>query len=122
MGFPGIAGMLQYIKDGRLRALAVTGAKRSPELPDVPTIAEAGVKGYEATLWLGIIGPAALPKDVIARLNTAMSGLLKQPERSELIADVWHRNRISRAERIWKICASRAAEVVDGSQGDRLEG
>ena len=80
MWFPGIAGMLQYIKDGRLRALAVTGAKRSPELPDVPTIAEAGVKGYEATLWLGILGPAALPKDVIARLNTAMSGLLKQPD------------------------------------------
>ena len=80
VGFPGIAGMLQYIKDGRLRALAVTGAKRSPELPDVPTIAEAGLKGYEATLWLGILGPAALPKDIIAKLNTAMSGILKQPD------------------------------------------
>ncbi len=80
VSFPGIAGMLQYIKDGRLRALAVTSAKRSPELPDVPTIAEAGLKGYEATLWLGIIGPAALPKDVIARLNNAMSGLLNQPD------------------------------------------
>jgi tripartite-type tricarboxylate transporter receptor subunit TctC len=80
VGFPGIAGMLQYIKDGRLRALAVTSAKRSPELPDVPTIAETGVRGYEASLWLGIIGPAALPKDVIAKLNTAVSGLLKQPD------------------------------------------
>ena len=80
VGCPGIAGMLQYIKSGRLRALAVTGAKRSPELPDVPTIAEAGVKGYEASLWLGIIGPSALPKDVIAKLNTAIAGLLKQPD------------------------------------------
>jgi len=80
VGFPGIAGMLQYIKDGRLRALAVTGAKRSPELPDVPTIEEAGLKGYEATLWLGILGPAALPKEIIAKLNTAMSGILKQPD------------------------------------------
>ncbi len=80
VGFPGIAGMLQYIKDGRLRALAVTGAKRSPELPDVPTIAEAGLKGYEATLWLGILGPAALPKEIITKLNTAMSGILKQPD------------------------------------------
>jgi tripartite-type tricarboxylate transporter receptor subunit TctC len=80
VGFPGIAGMMQYIKDGRLRALAVTGAKRSPELPDVPTIAEAGLKGYEASLWLGIIGPAALPKDVIAKLNTAVTGILKQPD------------------------------------------
>ena len=80
VGCPGIAGMMQYIKDGRLRALAVTGAKRSPELPDVPTIAEAGVKGYEASLWLGILGPAALPKDVIAKLNTVIGGIIKQPE------------------------------------------
>jgi len=80
VGCPGIAGMMQYIKDGRLRALAVTGAERSPELPDVPTIAEAGVKGYEASLWLGILGPAALPKDVIAKLNTAVTGVLKQPD------------------------------------------
>jgi tripartite-type tricarboxylate transporter receptor subunit TctC len=80
VGFPGIAGMLQYIKDGRLRALAVTGARRSPELPDVPTIAEAGVKGYEASLWLGIIGPVALPNDVIMKLNTAVTRILKQPD------------------------------------------
>jgi tripartite-type tricarboxylate transporter receptor subunit TctC len=80
VGCPGIAGMMQYIKAGRLRALAVTGATRSPELPDVPTIAEAGVKGYEASLWLGILGPAGLPKEVVAKLNTAISGILKQPE------------------------------------------
>jgi len=80
VGCPGIAGMMQYIKDGRLRALAVTGAERSQELPDVPTIAEAGVKGYEASLWLGILGPAALPKDVIAKLNTVIGGILKQPD------------------------------------------
>ncbi len=80
VGCPGIAGMMQYIKDGRLRALAVTGAERSQELPDVPTIAEAGVRGYEASLWLGILGPAALPKDVIAKLNTVIRGVLKQPE------------------------------------------
>ena len=80
VGCPGIAGMMQYIKDGRLRALAVTGAERSQELPDVPTIAEAGVKGYEASLWLGILGPAALPKDVIAKLNTVIRGVLKQPD------------------------------------------
>ncbi|HBB16305.1 MAG TPA: hypothetical protein DCZ97_04615 [Syntrophus sp. (in: bacteria)] len=80
VGFPGIAGMLQYIKNGNLRVLAVTSAERSPELPDVPTIAEAGVKGYEATLWLGIIGPAGLPKEVITKLNTSISGIIKQPD------------------------------------------
>jgi tripartite-type tricarboxylate transporter receptor subunit TctC len=77
---PGIAGMMQYIKDGRLRPLAVTSAARSPGLPDVPTIAEAGVPGYEASLWLGIIGPAGLPKEVVTKLNTAIAGILKQPE------------------------------------------
>ncbi len=80
VGCPGIAGMVQYIKDGRLRPLAVTGAKRSPELPDVPTIAEAGVKGYEASLWLGILGPKGLPKEISAKLNAAVSGLLKKPD------------------------------------------
>jgi tripartite-type tricarboxylate transporter receptor subunit TctC len=54
----------------------------------VPTIEEAGVKGYEASLWLGIIGPAALPKDVIAKLNTAVSGILKQPEVQKSLRNV----------------------------------
>ena len=67
VSFPGIAGMIQHIRNGRLRALAVTSAKRSPQMPDVPSIAEAGVKGYEASLWLGI-QLRRLPKD-IARLN-----------------------------------------------------
>lgn len=88
VGFPGIAGMLQYIKTGRLRVLAVTSAQRSPELPDVPTIAEAGVKGYEATLWLGIIGPAGLPKEVVSKINTAVSGLIKQPDVQNALRNV----------------------------------
>ena len=80
VSFPGIAGMLQHIRNGRLRALAVTSAKRSPQMPEVPSIAEAGVKGYEASLWLGILAPAALPKDINARLNGAAGNILKQPE------------------------------------------
>ena len=80
VSFPGIAGMIQHIRNGRLRALAVTSAKRSPQMPDVPSIAEAGVKGYEASLWLGILAPAALPKDINARLNAEVGKILKQPE------------------------------------------
>ena len=80
VSFPGIAGMIQHIKNGRLRALAVTSVKRSPQMPDVPSIAEAGVKGYEASLWLGILAPAALPKDINARLNAEVGKILKQPE------------------------------------------
>ncbi len=77
VGMPGISSVVQNIKDGRLRALGVTGDKRSSELPNVPTIAEAGVKGYEATLWLGLLGPKGLPKDVVTRLNDEVAKLAK---------------------------------------------
>jgi tripartite-type tricarboxylate transporter receptor subunit TctC len=67
VGFPGIAGMLPHIKSGKLRALGVSSAKRSPELPQVPTIAEAGVKGYEMVAWFGIAGPKGLARDIQSR-------------------------------------------------------
>lgn len=77
VGVPGIASVVQNIKDGRLRALGVTGARRSPELPMVPTIAEAGVKGYEATLWLGLLGPKGMPADAVKRINSELVKLSK---------------------------------------------
>lgn len=80
VGFPGISSVISNIKAGRLRALGVTGLKRAPQLPNVPTISEAGVKGYNATLWLGLIGPAGLPQAVVTRLNDAISKLLKDPD------------------------------------------
>jgi tripartite-type tricarboxylate transporter receptor subunit TctC len=80
VGFPGIAGMLPQIRAGKLRALAVTGSKRSPELPDVPTVAEAGVKGYDVTAWFGVAAPKGTPRDVIVRLHTELLKILKTPE------------------------------------------
>lgn len=80
VGMPGISSVIQHINSGRLRALGVTSARRSPELPNTPTIAEAGVKGYEASLWLGLLGPAGLPKDVVLRLNTEVAKLLNSSE------------------------------------------
>ncbi len=80
VSIPGIASVIQNIKNGSLRALAVTGAKRSPQLPDVPTMAEAGVKGYAADQWLGFVGPAKLPKEVVDKLNTEAVKVLKQPD------------------------------------------
>jgi tripartite-type tricarboxylate transporter receptor subunit TctC len=80
VAFPGIAGMLPHIKSGRLRALGVTGAKRSPELPQVPTIAEAGVKGYEMVAWFGIAAPKALPSDIRSRLHADLLKVLKNPD------------------------------------------
>jgi tripartite-type tricarboxylate transporter receptor subunit TctC len=80
VGFPGIAGMLPHIKSGKLRALGVTSAKRSPELPDVPTISEAGVKGFEMVAWFGIAGPKGLPRDVLTTVQTDLLKVLKNPD------------------------------------------
>ncbi len=67
--FDTIPSAVSHVKSGKLRALGVTGARRSPVLPDVPTVAEAGVPGYEVTSWYGLIGPAGIPREILARLN-----------------------------------------------------
>ena len=85
VGFPGIAGMLPHIKAGKLRALAVTGAKRSPELPGLPTVAEAGIKGYDVTAWFGVLGPKGLPRDIQLKLHNELLRVLKNPEVQKLL-------------------------------------
>jgi tripartite-type tricarboxylate transporter receptor subunit TctC len=69
VSIPGMAGMLGHIRSGKLRALAVTGARRAPQLPDVPTMGEAGVPGYEAYVWMGLLAPKGTPPAVIDRLQ-----------------------------------------------------
>lgn len=75
--FDNLPGALPHIKAGRERALAVTSAKRSPLLPDVPTVAEAGVKGYEAGVWFGILGPRGLPAEVVDRIAKEMDVMVR---------------------------------------------
>ena len=72
MMFDNIPSSLPHIKAGKLRALAVTGAKRSQLLPDLPTIAEAGVPGYDSYVWFGVVAPAGTPPEIVARLNAAL--------------------------------------------------
>jgi tripartite-type tricarboxylate transporter receptor subunit TctC len=85
VGFPGIAGMLPHIKAGKLRALAVTSARRSPELPDLPTVAEAGVKGYDVTAWFGVAGPKGMPRDIVLRLHGELVRILRNPDVQKLL-------------------------------------
>jgi tripartite-type tricarboxylate transporter receptor subunit TctC len=80
MMFDNIPSALQHIKAGKLRALAVTGSKRDPLLPDVPTMMEAGVAGYESGVWFGLAVPAATPKEEIARINAAAIKGTKSPD------------------------------------------
>ena len=88
MMFDNIPSALPHIKAGKLIALATTGAKRDPALPDLPTIAEAGVPGYEAGVWMGLMVPAATPKDIIARLNAAAVQGAKSPEYVKRMTDL----------------------------------
>ena len=80
MMFDNIPSSLPHIKSGKLIAIATSGAKRDPALPDLPTIAEAGVPGYESGVWFGLMVPAATPKDIIAKLNAAALQATKSPE------------------------------------------
>jgi len=80
MMFDNIPSSLPHIKAGKLRAIATTGAKRDPALPDLPTVAEAGVPGYESGVWFGLMVPAGTPKDIIGRLNAAAVQAAKAPE------------------------------------------
>jgi tripartite-type tricarboxylate transporter receptor subunit TctC len=86
VGFPSTSAALPHVKAGRLRALAVTTARRSPMAPDVPTVAEAGVPGYDVTSWYGLVVPAGTPREIVARLNAAAANALSQPEVRERFA------------------------------------
>jgi tripartite-type tricarboxylate transporter receptor subunit TctC len=75
-----ITTMAQMAKAGRVRALATSGVKRSTVMPEVPTIAEAGVKGYESTIWIGLMAPTGTPKPVIDRLNAEITKIVVRPD------------------------------------------
>ena len=78
--FDSIAAALPHIRAGKVRALAVTAIKRSPVLPELPTIAEAGLNDYRADSWLGILVPAATPAPIVARLNDEIARTVNDPE------------------------------------------
>jgi len=80
-----VPSAMAQIQSGKLRALAVTSAKRSTSLPDVPTVAELGYKGFDVSTWYGLFMPAGTPKEIVATVNTAVNKLLAQPETREAI-------------------------------------
>ncbi len=80
VSIPGTAGMVGHINGGKLRALAVTGARRSPQLPDVPTVQESGVPGFEAYVWMGLLAPKGTPPPIVERLHRAVQDALRSDE------------------------------------------
>jgi tripartite-type tricarboxylate transporter receptor subunit TctC len=79
MSITALTATLPFVQTGRMRALGVASSARSPALPDVPTIAEAGVAGYSTGSWLGLVGPAGLPAEIVATLNKVVHQTLAEP-------------------------------------------
>ena len=88
LGMLGISTMLPHVKSGKIRALGVTGAKRSSLVPDVPTIAEAGLPGYEFEAWYALFAPAKTPRAIVAKLNADVNRLLQQPDTRQRLANI----------------------------------
>jgi tripartite-type tricarboxylate transporter receptor subunit TctC len=124
VAFPGIAGMLSHIKSGKLRALGVTGNKRSAELPGVPTIAEAGVKGYEMVAWFGLAAPKGLSREIQAKLHGETLRVLKNPDLQKSLAaagqEVAWQDTPERFLEFLKVESVKWAKVVKDS-GAKLE-
>ena len=83
--FSNLAGSLPHLQAGRLKALGLTDARRAPSLPDVPTFAEQGIPDFVVTVWWGLMGPAAMPRDVVLRINAALAEALASPGMREAL-------------------------------------
>jgi tripartite-type tricarboxylate transporter receptor subunit TctC len=88
MMFPTVIAGMPHLKSGRMRAIAVTGSKRSGSLPDLPTVSEAGLPGFEAVSWGGVMGPAGLPPEIVNRLNSEIVRILKMPDVAEKLSSL----------------------------------
>ena len=80
MMFDNTPNVLSHVRSGKIKALAVTSLTRSPLAPEVPTVDEAGVPGYEINVWFGVVGPAGIPRDTVARLNSEINKILQMPD------------------------------------------
>jgi tripartite-type tricarboxylate transporter receptor subunit TctC len=85
--FDNMPSSIEHVRGGKLRAIAVTTAKRSPALPDLPTIAEAGVPGYEATSWFGVMAPAGTPKPIVDKMSAEIAKSLRKPDVKAKLAE-----------------------------------
>jgi tripartite-type tricarboxylate transporter receptor subunit TctC len=86
VSFVGVPNALPNLAAGKIRALAVSTKKRYAELPDVPTMEEAGVPGFDATIWLGLLAPPGTPRDIVMKLNASISQILSTPDAKKLMA------------------------------------
>jgi tripartite-type tricarboxylate transporter receptor subunit TctC len=104
-----VAVMTQHIKSGALRGIAVTSSRRSPVLPDLPTIAEEGVPGFQAIGWFGVFAPAQTPPQIVQRLNAEITALMKQPELVQRMLELGAEPASGSQDELRKLLASEMA-------------
>ena len=115
--------MIEHVRSGKFRALAVTTAKRSPSFPDSPTVAEAAVPGFEAAAWFGLIGPRGMPDDIVQRLNAACASVLADSAVREKIKGLGAEARHSSPKEITDLIATdikRWSDVVEKANIERI--
>jgi tripartite-type tricarboxylate transporter receptor subunit TctC len=83
MMFSNMLTAMPHVRAGKLRAIGISSPKRSPQAPDLPTVAESGVPGFSSVPWYGVLGPAALPRSIVSRLNTEIGRALALPDMHE---------------------------------------
>jgi len=104
--FAGVPNALSQVPNGRLNALAVTSAKRIPQLPNGPTMQEAGVPGYDATIWLAMLAPAGTPANIVSRLNTEIGKIMNNPENQKAFFDAGVQVSLSTPEALSQLMVS----------------
>jgi tripartite-type tricarboxylate transporter receptor subunit TctC len=107
---PAFPTSVPHIKAGRMRIIAVTGAAREPTMPDVPTVAESGVPGYEFGIWFGVFAPAATPKAIVTRLNQEIVKALATPDMRDQLAKVGVNSGSSTPEQLGKLLQADVAK------------
>lgn len=106
VSFVGMPNALPNVSSGKIRALAVTTKKRHPDLPNVPTMEEAGVPGYEATIWLALLAPKGTPPDVVQKINAAVTQVLSKPDARKLMNSAGVNVATSSPEELEKLLVS----------------
>ena len=86
--FGSVSGTLPFVRSGKLRALGISTAKRWPTLPEIPTVVESGVPGFEASTWYGVLAPAGTPTAIVSKLHTDMAAVLNAPDVRKYVLDM----------------------------------
>ena len=122
VAFDNVPNVVTQVKAGKLRALAITSPNRAASLPDIPTVAEAGVPGYEVGVWFGMVAPAATPPDVLAKLNAELNKILSHARREAEIRRSGRRSGRRHARALRRAPGGADREVGQGGEGVRREG